>query len=147
MTMKIRFRLIHRGERGRTFYCVDSETGTRSSLKTKDRDTAEQIVLAKNQSLRQPSLNLQIAKAYLAGTDSGVATRTWQAALDALVETKHGPTQERWLRAAKDKALDGIRHKTIIETQAENLLDRKSTRLNSSHLGISYAVFCLKKKK
>src|ERR1039458_10729893 len=27
------------------------------------------------------------------------------------------------------------------------LTDRKSTRLNSSHLGISYAVFCLKKKK
>src|SRR5262245_62252416 len=25
-------------------------------------------------------------------------------------------------------------------------VDRKSTRLNSSHLGISYAVFCLKKK-
>src|SRR5437899_7285807 len=31
----------------------------------------------------------------------------------------------------------------------ENIVqsDRKSTRLNSSHLGISYAVFCLKKKK
>src|SRR5256885_11889377 len=28
-----------------------------------------------------------------------------------------------------------------------NTLDRKSTRLNSSHLVISYAVFCLKKKK
>src|SRR5256885_10452103 len=28
-----------------------------------------------------------------------------------------------------------------------DLLDRKSTRLNSSHLVISYAVFCLKKKK
>src|SRR3989454_8413709 len=28
-----------------------------------------------------------------------------------------------------------------------NVLDRKSTRLNSSHLVISYAVFCLKKKK
>src|SRR5690554_7188781 len=28
-----------------------------------------------------------------------------------------------------------------------NLLDRKSTRLNSSHVRISYAVFCLKKKK
>src|SRR5256885_11297282 len=27
-----------------------------------------------------------------------------------------------------------------------NILDRKSTRLNSSHLVISYAVFCLKKK-
>src|SRR5438067_4894604 len=28
-----------------------------------------------------------------------------------------------------------------------NLKDRKSTRLNSSHVSISYAVFCLKKKK
>src|SRR5256885_9971019 len=28
-----------------------------------------------------------------------------------------------------------------------NAIDRKSTRLNSSHLVISYAVFCLKKKK
>src|SRR3989454_4223252 len=30
---------------------------------------------------------------------------------------------------------------------ARGALDRKSTRLNSSHLVISYAVFCLKKKK
>src|SRR3712207_7173042 len=30
---------------------------------------------------------------------------------------------------------------------AYQLLDRKSTRLNSSHANISYAVFCLKKKK
>src|SRR5262245_64354722 len=30
---------------------------------------------------------------------------------------------------------------------AADKADRKSTRLNSSHLGISYAVFCLKKKK
>src|SRR5258705_9339394 len=29
----------------------------------------------------------------------------------------------------------------------KDAVDRKSTRLNSSHLGISYAVFCLKKKK
>src|SRR2546426_3959902 len=31
--------------------------------------------------------------------------------------------------------------------RVEHLEDRKSTRLNSSHLVISYAVFCLKKKK
>src|ERR1035438_10739764 len=31
--------------------------------------------------------------------------------------------------------------------QLSRRADRKSTRLNSSHLGISYAVFCLKKKK
>src|SRR5689334_6806808 len=33
------------------------------------------------------------------------------------------------------------------QTVYTNLLDRKSTRLNSSHSSISYAVFCLKKKK
>src|SRR5262245_64291799 len=32
-------------------------------------------------------------------------------------------------------------------TDTYKATDRKSTRLNSSHLGISYAVFCLKKKK
>src|SRR5437899_8753959 len=39
-------------------------------------------------------------------------------------------------------------HERIVKgTGAPCRLDRKSTRLNSSHLGISYAVFCLKKKK
>lgn len=123
MPMKDRYRLITRGERGKQFYCVDSHTGKRFSLKTKDRDAAKQIVLAKNQALRQPNLNLHIAKAYLAGTDSGVATRTWQQALDALIETKQSSTKERWARAAKDKSLDGLRHKTIIETQAEHLFE------------------------
>src|SRR3989454_9065727 len=42
-------------------------------------------------------------------------------------------------------------HKPVTETSLDDwhrvLADRKSTRLNSSHLVISYAVFCLKKKK
>src|SRR5690606_41872674 len=42
----------------------------------------------------------------------------------------------------------GSRHFAYITTDAatQRLLDRKSTRLNSSHVKISYAVFCLKKK-
>src|SRR2546427_2193388 len=38
------------------------------------------------------------------------------------------------------------RRKTVVATRCE-AADRKSTRLNSSHSQISYAVFCLKKKK
>src|SRR3712207_8803724 len=34
-----------------------------------------------------------------------------------------------------------------LRAQLSALIDRKSTRLNSSHANISYAVFCLKKKK
>jgi hypothetical protein len=62
--MNTRYRLTSRGVRGGIFYCVDKTTGKRTSLKTTNKDEAEQIVLAKNQSLRQPALNLQIAKAY-----------------------------------------------------------------------------------
>src|SRR3712207_7701228 len=36
---------------------------------------------------------------------------------------------------------------SVKESVAERFSDRKSTRLNSSHANISYAVFCLKKKK
>src|SRR3712207_8639770 len=39
-----------------------------------------------------------------------------------------------------------VRHQDQVERRDEPL-DRKSTRLNSSHANISYAVFCLKKKK
>src|SRR5205814_9956638 len=39
------------------------------------------------------------------------------------------------------------RRQTLLKLQCMRPGDRKSTRLNSSHLGISYAVFCLKKKK
>src|SRR3712207_6943491 len=35
----------------------------------------------------------------------------------------------------------------VQEGRLERVIDRKSTRLNSSHANISYAVFCLKKKK
>src|SRR3712207_8344527 len=48
---------------------------------------------------------------------------------------------ERGLQGAQDP---GRRRR---EDQAERDQDRKSTRLNSSHANISYAVFCLKKKK
>src|SRR5205814_10730290 len=38
-------------------------------------------------------------------------------------------------------------HQPPVRVRGGGEQDRKSTRLNSSHLGISYAVFCLKKKK
>src|SRR5699024_11362341 len=37
--------------------------------------------------------------------------------------------------------------KGVVHTHGWGFADRKSTRLNSSHVSISYAVFCLKKKK
>src|SRR2546427_6803348 len=51
------------------------------------------------------------------------------------------------LRTLKQKDLAGLFSREAVAPQASLLQDRKSTRLNSSHSQISYAVFCLKKKK
>src|SRR3712207_7715062 len=51
---------------------------------------------------------------------------------------------ERLPHAAEDDLLVG--HEALEADRVDRLVDRKSTRLNSSHANISYAVFCLKKK-
>src|SRR5690606_41802620 len=61
-----------------------------------------------------------------------------------LGEVREKPSAEAVdrFRAAMEKHGD-----PLARQQAARQLDRKSTRLNSSHVKISYAVFCLKKKK
>src|SRR5437660_2274320 len=45
------------------------------------------------------------------------------------------------------RAEPGIGGMEVAELRIRDRADRKSTRLNSNHVAISYAVFCLKKKK
>src|SRR4051794_41409867 len=55
--------------------------------------------------------------------------------------------RSRWLAP---RPVSGIRTgslEALLSRRRDAVLDRKSTRLNSSHPSISYAVFCLKKKK
>src|SRR5258705_1617892 len=55
--------------------------------------------------------------------------------------------QEDQCAAQKRREMKALgRHRGTLAAQCLHFPDRKSTRLNSSHLGISYAVFCLKKK-
>src|SRR5215510_7395730 len=50
-------------------------------------------------------------------------------------------------RSGADQLTGPHRHGSIRGGSARTTPDRKSTRLNSSHVAISYAVFCLQKKK
>src|SRR2546422_5360496 len=58
-----------------------------------------------------------------------------------------GPEHERQAGPPDHAAERGQRPRRMADDAIESLRDRKSTRLNSSHGYISYAVFCLKKKK
>src|ERR1039458_10556491 len=73
----------------------------------------------------------------------------------ALLEKSHGREYWRSLEdLAQTDAFQDLMHREFPRYASEwedgdsrrNFIDRKSTRLNSSHLGISYAAFCLKKK-
>src|SRR5256885_8880756 len=55
---------------------------------------------------------------------------------------EHWPTEDRWFQQRSHFGCGDL----LTRSRREVKLDRKSTRLNSSHLVISYAVFCLKKK-
>ena len=59
----------------------------------------------------------------------------------------HGGAQEMGKRAGTENLAGIVGFGKAAELAKVNLEDRKSTRLNSSHMRISYAVFCLKKKK
>lgn len=120
MNMKLRYRLFLR--RKSVYYAFDNTTKTFTSLKTKDKAEAARLLVALNEAGQQPAMNLSLARVYLRHSDPLVAVRTWQSVLDEIIGIKSGATQDRWKSAAKDKAFDLIRHRVLIETQAEHLL-------------------------
>src|SRR2546426_1249944 len=92
----------------------------------------------------------------LASTGTGAmegAVSNFLSPGDKALYINGGKFGERWGKLCKTFGVNGIEIKVewgeAVDPQAvaHALKDRKSTRLNSSHLVISYAVFCLKKKK
>ena len=119
IVMKQRYLLFRRSG---VFYYEDTTTGKQLSLRTKDEAEARTLLNAKNESFRQPVLNRQIARTYLAATDSAMATRIWQVPMDEMTKTKTGPTRARHECAMRDKAFDLIRHLPILETHSAHFL-------------------------
>ena len=65
---------------------------------------------------------MQIARAYLTASDPAMAARTWQVVMDQMQTQGKDSSQIRYTRAMKAKAFDGLRHKRLLETNAEDYL-------------------------
>lgn len=117
--MNARFILFRRGA---VYYCEDTTTRKQSSLKTKDKAEALTLLNARNESFRQPRLNVQIARAYLAAGDPAVNARTWQAVMDQFQTHGKPASQARLVRAMQSTAFDPLRHKPLLETGSEDFL-------------------------
>jgi transposase len=91
--MKERFRLVRLGDRGGMFYCKDTVSGSRTTLKTKDRETAKKLIRHKNEAVEQPHIRLYIkqgndiiSQALLAHIDSHAERiKTFDAPLKAML--------------------------------------------------------------
>src|SRR5437762_6412771 len=64
------------------------------------------------------------------------------ASLSSAIESWLAVSESTWISKTSSVVLSALK-----DFSAKILSDRKSTRLNSSHRCISYAVFCLKKKQ
>lgn len=73
--MKTAYRLFSR--KG-IFYAQNNSTGRQESLRTKDRQEADNLLAAKNTAERNRHVNLALAKVYFSASDPKLATRTWK---------------------------------------------------------------------
>ena len=102
------------------WYAFDNVTGNSVSLKTRVKGEAEQKIAAMNETERQPSISLGLAKVYLNATDPKLATRTWQEVMEHVVAKKKDETRRRWDTAIKDANFDCIRNLCVAETRPEH---------------------------
>src|SRR5438552_11690394 len=108
--------------RNRVFYWQENDSQKQGTLRTDHRGDAERLLNAMNESHRQPTLNLNLARAYLAAHDPKMATRTWQAVMDEMATHGIPSTQLRCARGFRSKAYHPIRNKPLVQTTGENLL-------------------------
>lgn len=118
--MQQKYRLYRR--RNGRFYWQANNSQRQGSLRTSDRSEAQTLLNAMNESQRQPTLNLSLARTYLAAHDPRMVTRTWREVMTEMATHGIPSTRERCSRAFSSKAYDPIRHKPLMQTTADDLL-------------------------
>jgi integrase len=112
---------IYRRKNGK-YYWQENDSKKQGSLQTTDRREAERLLHAKNEAYRQPLLNLNLARTYLAAHDPLMVTRTWQAVMNEMATHGIPTTQDRCARGFRSKAYDPIRNRQLVQTTGAELL-------------------------
>ena len=80
--VQLKYRLYRR--HNGVLYWQENGSKKQGTLRTTDKREAEGLLNAMNESHRAPTLNLNLASAYLAAHDPKMAQRTWQAVMDEM---------------------------------------------------------------
>ncbi len=73
-----------------TYYAYDNHTGNSVSLKTRNKAEAVLKLNAMNETERQPSINLGLARVYLNAANPKLATRNWQDGMVSIASQSPG---------------------------------------------------------
>src|SRR5690554_7695204 len=92
--------------------------------------------------IKQPPHSIEAEQSVLGGLM--LDNSAWDTVSEILLEDHFYRGDHRMIFRTMQKLIGAGRPIDVVTLSEE--LDRKSTRLNSSHVRISYAVFCLKKK-
>src|SRR5438128_2380467 len=118
--VQLKYRLFSRCNS--IFYWQENDSSKQGTLRTNDKREAERLLNAMNESHREPTLNLNLARAYLAAHDPKMAQRIWQAVMDEMATHGIPTTQQRCARGFRSKAYDPIRNKPLVQTTGSDLL-------------------------
>ena len=106
------------------YYAEDRSSGHQTSLRTRCRVEANQIIAAKNQAAAQPVLNLTMARAYLTASSPEMMTRTW---LDVMKEIETGyadseSSLKRWRKFMRSEPMEALVNVPLLMTENTQLL-------------------------
>jgi hypothetical protein len=106
--------------RSGVFYSEDTVSRKQISLRTRVKAEAVILLNAKNEGVRQPNLNLELARTYLSASDPETAQRTWQRVMDEMKSHGKDSTKKRCACAMRSKEFDAIRSLFLMQTKAEH---------------------------
>jgi hypothetical protein len=91
-----RYRIFRRGQ---VWYLENDATGKQTSLHTRDKREALRVLHAHGEAQQTPTINLQIARAYMNAADENYAKRTWGGLIRHIVEgyDTDSESYRRWL--------------------------------------------------
>ncbi len=115
-----RYTLYQRGNG--IYYYEDKETKKQSSLKTRDKGPAMQLLAAKNQVEAMPWMSREMAKVYIKGSNPDLLKYTWLDVLEDIYKGQTSRSIDRWQRFGASLPLERLRPLRLFETRAEDML-------------------------
>lgn len=127
-------------KRGNRFYAQHRVTGEQKSLKTSNRENAEELLFALNKSQESASQAREMAMVYFRRSDPEATTRTWEVLFEAYVQSRKQSCWERVRRAVNEKNLCQVQNLKLVDTLPNEFIAvlRRCKRSSQYHVRLAF---------